>query len=392
MHEIISIGAGIAGLSAAATIQQKNTLLLESAPRLGGRVFTRHYKNISYELGAVLSFNPNLLSFEIANKQQVVDNFLVGILFRDKIYFASSIAGCLAKMPHDRNNFLNFKEKPQNLTNENHDLLNALHRVIRPGDFTEYPRSVLKDAFLRHNTTHFEKGNSLLIEALAQSCPGEIKLNCQVNEVKRQNGCWQVTFNSGEKTRQAVARTLVLALDPKAALQLKGLPDSLTNYLQSLKFFQYHVVAVVTNRLINTRFSYLVCPGQLINTIYNYRNKATDRSVFLFYIGDTESRKLAGKSDLEIENLVVDFASKLIPLEKEMVEIVEVKKWEIAEAVEGKRDSEKGRQTDFSNPCEGLYVCGDYLNQEPEKYGMHPAMLSGFRVGEKVKDYLKRFT
>src|SRR5690606_32029320 len=60
-HDVIIVGGGLAGLTAAQELFGQEVLLLEKEPRLGGRVHTKERDGVRYELGAHFAYDPRWL-------------------------------------------------------------------------------------------------------------------------------------------------------------------------------------------------------------------------------------------------------------------------------------------------------------------------------------------
>ena len=58
LFDVVIVGAGLAGLSAARDLSDLRVLVLEKEDRLGGRVLTRNRDGLHIDLGAVFGYDP----------------------------------------------------------------------------------------------------------------------------------------------------------------------------------------------------------------------------------------------------------------------------------------------------------------------------------------------
>ncbi|MBD3308578.1 FAD-dependent oxidoreductase, partial [candidate division KSB3 bacterium] len=93
--EIIIIGAGLAGLSAAYQLREFPTLLLEREPFPGGRIATRKFGACAYDIGAVLGYDPDDVPFEFSPPNAIAETGPVGICTGEHTYFGDSVMECL---------------------------------------------------------------------------------------------------------------------------------------------------------------------------------------------------------------------------------------------------------------------------------------------------------
>ncbi len=382
MYDVVIIGGGVAGLAAGSVLITSNTLLLEREKELGGRVCTHEFDGVAYELGAVLPFSPQLAQLENHSLRMVSDTKPVGIFFRGQLHMGASIATCLQKLPNDKENFRLFKSSPEKMNSENRNLLNALHRVIRPGDFEEYENTEIKKAFQRHPTNHFVRGNRLLTENLSEQFLGEIRTEVTVKNLERNDDCWQVNYEFDGQDHSVSTRTILFAADPAGSGSIQGLPGLFREYLDRLRLFTYVVVAIVTEQFVETPFSYLVCPGKSINTIYNYETGSGQRSVFIYYLAHSEAMNLQFQSDESIVSECVELLGSMPGIKPFGTSHYEVKRWPMVEALDG--DDSEPMRVISSQHEHGFFACGDYLGPGPEKYGMHAALASGYLAGEQI--------
>ena len=70
--DIVIVGGGIAGLSAAYTVKDYRVLLLEKEDRLGGRIKTLKYGDIHYDVGAPFISNIWRIPFTLSPKEEVI--------------------------------------------------------------------------------------------------------------------------------------------------------------------------------------------------------------------------------------------------------------------------------------------------------------------------------
>lgn len=103
MYDVIVVGGGIAGLTAAYRLRHKNILLLEKETVAGGRTLSRTLGDYVYNAGAqVIMGNRSpvaALADELGVPRTLIDKTKVPLFFDGTLYSASSQAGLLAKLP-----------------------------------------------------------------------------------------------------------------------------------------------------------------------------------------------------------------------------------------------------------------------------------------------------
>src|SRR5712692_2703333 len=95
--DVIVIGGGLAGLSAAYELRRFDTLLLEKNDRLGGRVLTRRFGSIHYDLGALFVYDPKYLPIGTPAPRLIEGDSPIGILSGGHLYYAATVLECIER-------------------------------------------------------------------------------------------------------------------------------------------------------------------------------------------------------------------------------------------------------------------------------------------------------
>ena len=126
------IGAGLAGLSAAYELRDKNIIVIEKESYPGGRVLTKTFKlpsgeEIPYELGAVFQYEDKVLPEGLLPEKKVAGYGQYGILTKGKITWDNSIRAAFRKIQgrtvfkRNRNRQLSSLSKGSRLARERED-------------------------------------------------------------------------------------------------------------------------------------------------------------------------------------------------------------------------------------------------------------------------------
>ncbi len=286
--KVIIIGAGIAGLSAAAYLKQKQVevIVLESSKRIGGRIYSYQLPEapeLTVEFGAewVGSSHTALIQLCKAsnltlNSHTFIENQLISDVFK-KPYNSDNPEGW--KVPDDWQN--KFKKilnsvktlsqsarKPldklsyyQYLLNEDCPENELLHRdLLDSTDFGESIRFVSALAALEEYADsspqnemdyHVQGGNQLLIETLAnQIGMNNIKTEHPVVSITQSRKGVSVQCAQGQKFE---ADRIICALPTQSVLKINWQPALPTLQLQAIQSLNYSRI-VKTSVLFKERF------------------------------------------------------------------------------------------------------------------------------------------
>lgn len=102
-HEIIVVGGGIAGLSAAYRLRERDVLVLEREPIIGGRTISRQLGEYAYNVGAQVILGDGSPVAELADElgvaRTLIDKTGVPLFFDGRLYHARTQAGLLLQLP-----------------------------------------------------------------------------------------------------------------------------------------------------------------------------------------------------------------------------------------------------------------------------------------------------
>ena len=184
-YDVIIVGGGLAGLSAACELSGR-TLLLETDDRLGGKVRTENRNGIVCETGAIFAFEPRWFDFPVNAGFHYENDYPVGLFHRGRLHIGDSAADCLRSLnPEPRRQlclpmFIASPNPQEAMIGEDLTLaMKAFFRVIHPGTPTEAVPTRRRDCFVRHRADHFERGNGAMVEAMAANCGAEIRTGCR---------------------------------------------------------------------------------------------------------------------------------------------------------------------------------------------------------------------
>ena len=405
-YDVIIVGGGLAGLSAACELSGR-TLLLETDDRLGGKVCTENRNGIVCETGAIFAFEPRWFDFPVNAGFHYENDYPVGLFHRGRLHIGDSAADCLRSLnPEPRRQlclpmFIASPNPQEAMIGEDLTLaLKAFFRVIHPGTPAEAVPTRRRDCFVRHRADHFERGNGAMVEAMAANSGAEIRTGCRVYGLVPQwdsQGVMPLEWGLGRSPRfirvlwrnesgaqeEAEAQKVILAVPATEARKLCGEFRNVSADFLGRVRYGGGIAVILHCRSENRRpLSYLVSTQGSFNTFIFYEVPgASDEVVVTGYIVGERATVCAGMDDAELTKLMIGELQSANIGEFTNCSLLGTRQWpEVAPIIE--ESTYRGFSASWLYPMPGVILAGDYTWWDGTMlpYGMWPAIASGRRA------------
>lgn len=398
MFDVIVVGAGLAGLTAAHGLRDLDLLVLEKEDRLGGRVLTRHRGRLHYEMGATLAYSPSLLPDGEAAAVPPVRSAPIGLYHEGRMVFADSPEGCLLRAfdgrPEILESLAGFRDGGLRLADLDptcRGALSAFFRSIHPGPMEDYaPDRQRQDPFQPWASGHHPEGNEGLVRAYASRLPSGVVTGAGVEEVEVLDDGARVAYLRGGAREEARARALVVATPAEVTRELIPTADAdCAAYLESVRYAPFTVAALGVDAGALDDFLYVVSDELPANSIYRRVDPSRpDESVLVFYYGGPQAIEAGRRSDEGIRDLSLDTVHRLGigRIDPHSVTFCDVARWELGATVISERLLARWKPG-VSRPARRVVLAGDYLMQE-FPCGMAQAVVTGWRAAMQVRRLL----
>lgn len=423
--DVVIVGAGIAGLTAAVKLQDLDILVLESEDRVGGRIKSEKRGAYWVSVGAHMFPEPDSivgrLVQEFGLETLAINGSLMGLSYRDTILkggrtelyafrLPMSVAGRLSLMRAGlklRRDAAQYNRLAVRRAGETDADVRARLLAFR-GDqsFADYLGSLHPDAeALFHAVVNrmtaepeeisagcvialfahvwseggvvlgrnLQGGASRLPEAIAARLADRVVTGATVRRIAQQEGSVHVRFERGDGAEEEVtARCAILTVPAHVARSLlTDLPDDAAHALDAIIYGPFVVGGIVTAETgpmpWDDLYSVLVV-GKCFNMLFNHANvlrlpggPREPGGTLMVYGGGNLARRLFEKSDDEIRDLIVSDLYDLYPDSTGVVQEVIVQRWDRAIPFAG-----PGRhlvQSTLERGVGNVFFAGDYVGE-----------------------------
>lgn len=391
-YDVIVVGAGLAGLTAAHALSGYDVLLLEKETCAGGRVQTRSNSGVAYELGAIFPYCKDVLPFSFEGSPRLEEPGPVGICLDGKVHYGATVIECVAKLGHDmleRALELIRHGSFRSLSERAYRVVNGFFRVIHPANMESYLPQRRLDALLRFDTGHYRDGNGELVAEYLRRIPGRLETGADVLRVSDEGDKVRVVYRHQGCEKEAVARSAVItAPAPVAAGMLVESTPETRRFLDSVRFGAGAVVVVAFQEVTFRDFSYLVTPDAPFNAVISSRS-ALDGVVVLtaYYIGNNVPGILEHDAS-ELIDVTLEALSRLGVGEfsANNVMFTDARYWEnIGPRISA--ESYGNWQEGLRRPSGRVVLAGDYVcagDNSMMPYGMTAAIQSGLDAAQDL--------
>lgn len=227
LFDVVIVGAGLAGLSAARDLSDLRVLVLEKEDRLGGRVRTRNRDGLHIDLGAVFGYDPAWVEPAATDTRitQTAPEEGIGLFADGKVLYASDSYRLIQRLNLGTARecelhayYASECRDLDRLSPHSHRLLQAFFNVVHPGAMADYLPGRRCDAFTTWEFSQHQRGNGALVDCLSAATSAELRHSVEVGSIDDDGSMVRIsTLNPrGELlARAAISGLEVLGLMPE---------------------------------------------------------------------------------------------------------------------------------------------------------------------------------
>ena len=248
-----------------------------------------------------------------------------------------------------------------------------------------------KASTLNHNLLG---GSGRLPEAIAQRLGERVVLGATVVAVEPHDGEVAVTYRAGGDERQVVAAAAIVATPADIARTLvRGLPSALAGALGEIRHGAAVLVSALTGEdgpMPYDDVYALITPKRSITVLINVASTLRSGAErlpggsLLVYRGGDGARELMGASDAEVERVLLDGLYDVYPSTRGIVRETVVQRWE--RIVPFAHPGRQRIQSALETPLERVFLAGDYFGSWAN---METAAASGTRAARDARVLLE---
>ena len=431
--DVVIVGGGLAGLTAAYRMRDRNILLLEKEEIPGGRTESRTLGPYVYNAGAqvVLGDDGPLAKLvdEIGVKRTLIAKSKLPMYINGKLVASPSEIGLLLKMPIPLWDKIWFawhiwktRRKYKSLLGADFDPADPKVIDLNSTTVDEFigkaPRSVREiwDVFAVTASTmnsdvvtpyhalmvilffmldeyFVEGGTHQATIALHRLLGEKALLGAEVTEVKELEDRVQVTYDRGGKKETVQARRCVMATTAPVTLGcVRDLPDWKREALARIEYGSMTTAAFLidelSENLIGRGVWRVPVSGQRVCAITDpsftypddYKRK-TGQGILRVYTGNAVAKDLMSRSDGEVSEILLDDLIEMVPEVRGKVVESDVAHWR--QAIPLWKPGHTEIYPHLQKPVGRLHFCGDYTSPG----FTNGSVQSGDRVVEEIKGH-----
>jgi oxygen-dependent protoporphyrinogen oxidase len=385
-RDVVIVGAGIAGLTAALELRELSPLVLEANERAGGRILSKRRGDLALSVGAHMFPPPDSIVGRMVHDfglevlpvtGSMLNVYLRGKLIRDSrpellpARLPLSLRGrislaraglrlkrdaelymrLIAPRPGDTDAAIRLRALQHRGDQTFADFLGPLHpqafeifRAIANRSIAE-PHEISQSsiaALFGHVWDTGDLGRNMrggsgqLPAALAASLGEAIRLRARVREVRLDGDAVRIRYDGDAGGEEVHARTAILAVPaPLIPALIDDLPRDTADALARVTYGPMVVLSILTNETAPMPWDDLysiLTPDKSFNMFFNHANflrsaAAKQGSVLMVYAGGDRGRSLWELDDETIRKRFLDDLHEMYPEIRELIVETMVKKW-----------------------------------------------------------------
>ncbi len=398
--EVIVVGAGLAGLSAAYALRDKDIIVLEQKTNAGGRVLTREKMGVSYEIGAVFAIEPAFFPTGIAPPPLIEENGMIGVSSKGRTRFGESVVDCLEKIDFRNNDieeittFVNGGAHDiSDLSPPSYELLNAFFQLIHPGEIGEYIPQRRLDAFQVFQMGHYETGNGALVAGLIEGISSRLRCGVQVLSIDDQGQNVVITVNEGGQIKHLSAKAVICSIPAHEASCVIARAESPSRlFLDGIRYGTGSLCVLAIPENLIPEFSYIATPDLATSTVVRQKTAVDGLVLLYFYFMGIKSvpvRKLHAKEMVKMALQTLD-ALGFGNFREEQIKFADHHHWDMISPIISE-ESYGAWAAEKIHPSQRVFLAGDYTHVDSHHlmpYGMSAAISSGKKAAEQVQHLL----
>ena len=418
MRDAVVVGGGIAGLTAAYALRDRDVVLLEEADRVGGRVHSEargdNWLNFgAHVFGGASSATGRLLE-ELGVRAEAVPGKLAAVSLNGRLVSRGPVESFPLRLPMPLGSRLALARAGVRLrlavreygklaaprTGETDAIRQQrLLEFMDDRSFAEFAGSLPEDVDLLFRSTltrssgepeelaagygvgYFHLvwdrkgglartivgGSGVVVDALAGALGDRIRLGSRVTSVERTSAGVRVELASGETIE---ARASIVATPANVTLGIvAGLPPDTAAALEAIPYGPYVVGAILTNETAAMPWDDLYAvatPKRSFSMLFNTTNvrrvgeesRARGGS-FMVYAAAGFARRLEHLDDAAIRDRFLEDLHGVLPGTRGIVEEVVIKRWE--RGLPFPRVGRAALQGPLTRALDPVWLAGDYL-------------------------------
>lgn len=447
MKDVVIIGAGIAGLTAAVRLQDLDVLVLEAEDRVGGRIKSERRGSYWVSVGAHMFPEPGSIVGSLVDEFGLetlpINGSLMGLSYRGtmleggrtELYpfrLPMSLAGRVSMIRAGlklRKDAAEYNRLARRAPGETEAAVRARLLAFRDDrSFADYVGRLHPDAeALFHAVVNrmtaepdeisagcvvalfahvwseggvvlgrnLRGGASQLPETIAARLSGRVVTGAAVRQVTPEEGSVRVRFTRGDGLEEEIAARCAIVTVPAHAARrmVSDLPEETARALDAIVYGPFVVGGIVTSETgpmpWDDLYSVLVV-GKCFNMLFNHANvlrtPADPREpggTLMVYGGGNLARRLLEKSDDEIRDAIVSDLEDLYPDAKGVVQEVLVQRWD--NAIPFAAPGRHLVQPALERGVGNVFFAGDYVGEWTH---MESAAITAVEAAAKVRERL----
>lgn len=446
--DVVIVGAGVAGLSAAWALRDRNIVVLESEDRVGGRLCSHTRGNYWINYGAHLVGASGTYLADVRKDVGLshlsIRGGMASLYFQGRVYPANRVEAHPLRLPLSLRERLALIRSGLKLKWS----VRGYHRAARPvpgetlldrqerlgnylvarsaseyiGQLPARVESIIATASRRassdmhehsagveaslyaavwgggrgESTINVSGGSARLPEEMARVLGNRVAINSTVTKVLARGDLQTVDFDrNGESHRIRAKMVIVAAPAPVAETIVEGLDAGVRSALQAVRYGPFVTLGILTNEAVPMPWDNvyaMTTPGLSFNMFFNHANPLRSGvrvpgGSLMVYAGGSDAERLLPLSDDEITKSFLQDLEKIYPETKGIIEEAHVKRWEFGNSYRGP-GADFGGMLDYCRRTgQSVHFAGDYFS---ELGGVDRAAASGVDAARRVRQELVR--